>query len=121
VTAHARRDDPDHPFARASRVRLVRELGTERGRELAAHRLPGAQDFERDGDGVRFYTEPTDLDAVSKALSALGWTVATMRLGWRAKNPVELADPAARAEVEQFLTELDEDDDVQHIYAALVG
>src|SRR4051812_23752807 len=82
----------------------------------------GAQDFEADGEGgFRFYTEPTDLDAVSKALSARGWTVATIRIGWRAKNPMKLADAAARAEVEAFLAEVDEDDDVQHIYVALEG
>ena len=63
--------------------------------------------------------EPADLDAVSKALSARGWTVATMRLGWRAKNPMKLDDAAARTEVEQFLAEIDEDDDVQHIYVGL--
>ena len=80
----------------------------------------GAQDFEPDGEGgFRFYTEPTDLDAVSKALSARGWTVATMRIGWKAKNPVKLDDAAARTEVEQFLHEIDDDDDVQHIYVGL--
>ena len=81
----------------------------------------GAQDFEADGEGgFRFYTEPTDLDAVSKALSGRGWTVATIRIGWRPKNPVKL-DPAARTEVEAFLAEIDEDDDVQHIYVGLEG
>jgi YebC/PmpR family DNA-binding regulatory protein len=80
----------------------------------------GAQDFEADGEGgFRFYTEPTDLDAVSKALSARGWTVATMRIGWRARNPIKLEDAAARSEVEAFLAEIDADDDVQHIYVAL--
>jgi YebC/PmpR family DNA-binding regulatory protein len=80
----------------------------------------GAQDFEADGEGgFRFYTEPTDLDAVSKALSARGWTVATIRIGWRAKNPMKLDDAAARGEVEAFLAEVDEDDDVQHIYIGL--
>jgi YebC/PmpR family DNA-binding regulatory protein len=80
----------------------------------------GAQDFEADGeDGFRFYTEPADLDAVSKALSGRSWTVASMRLGWRAKNPVKLDEPAARAEVEAFLNEIDQDDDVQHIYVGL--
>lgn len=80
----------------------------------------GAQDFEPDGEGgTRFYTDPADLDQVSKALSARGWTVATIRLGWRAKNPVKLEDPAARAEVEAFLAEMDADDDVQHIYVGL--
>jgi YebC/PmpR family DNA-binding regulatory protein len=79
----------------------------------------GAQDCETDSEGgVRFYTEPTDLDAVSKALSARGWTVSSMQIGWRSKNPVKL-DDAARAEVEKFLTELDDDDDVQHIYVGL--
>ncbi|HEY5951589.1 MAG TPA: YebC/PmpR family DNA-binding transcriptional regulator [Kofleriaceae bacterium] len=79
----------------------------------------GAQDFEPDGSGgVHFYTEPTDVDAVSKELSSRGWTVATMRIGWRAKNPVKL-DEAARHEVEHFLGELDDDDDVQHIYVGL--
>ena len=80
----------------------------------------GAQDFEPDGEGgFRFYTEPTDLDAVGKALTARGWTVATMRIGWRAKNPMKLEDAAARAEVDAFLAGVDEDDDVQHIYVGL--
>jgi YebC/PmpR family DNA-binding regulatory protein len=80
----------------------------------------GAQDTEADGEGGhRFYTEPTDLDAVSKALTSLGWTCAAIRIGWRAKNPTKVEDPAARAEVEAFLHELDADDDVQHIYVAL--
>ena len=80
----------------------------------------GAQDFEADGEGgARFYTEPADLDAVSKALAARGWTVATIRIGWRAKNPVKLADATARAEVDAFLAEIDEDEDVQHIYVGL--
>jgi YebC/PmpR family DNA-binding regulatory protein len=82
----------------------------------------GAQDFEEDGDGGhRFFTEPHDLDAVSKALAAQGWTVAGMRLGWRPKNPMKLEDEAARAEVEAFLAEVDADDDVQHIYVGLDG
>lgn len=80
----------------------------------------GAQDVEPDGEGgFRFYTEPTDLDAVAKALSALHWTVATMRIGWRPKNPVKLEDEAARAEVEAFLNDIDADDDVQHLYVGL--
>jgi YebC/PmpR family DNA-binding regulatory protein len=80
----------------------------------------GAQDFETDSEGgFRFYTEATDLDAVSKALTSQGWTVATMRIGWRAKTPMKVEDAAAKAEVEQFLAAIDEDDDVQHIYTNL--
>jgi YebC/PmpR family DNA-binding regulatory protein len=80
----------------------------------------GAQDFEPAGDGAtRFYTEATDLDAVTRGLTAQKWSVTGATLGWRAKNPVKLDDEAARAEVVAFLEALDEDDDVQHVYAGL--
>ena len=80
----------------------------------------GAQDLEAADEGqTRFLTEPTDLDAVSRALASRGWTVHTQALVYIAKNPVKLADAAARAEVEAFLAALDEDDDVQTIYAGL--
>ena len=79
----------------------------------------GAQDVEPDDDGgFRFYTEPTDVDAVAKALGAAGWT--SRRCASAGARSIRCAlEDAARAEVEQFLTEIDEDDDVQHIYVAL--
>src|SRR5664279_187927 len=80
----------------------------------------GAQDFESDGEGgFRFFTEPSDLDAVAKALGTREWSVSSMRIGWRPKNPVKITDEAARNEVEQFLATIDEDDDVQHMYVGL--
>ena len=79
----------------------------------------GAQDLEAAEDGTTFYTEPTDLDAVGKALAEQGWTISASRLIWKAKNPVVPESDAARAEVEAFLEALDEDDDVQSLYVAL--
>lgn len=107
-----------------SHVGLVDASPTETGADPEEAAIEaGAQDFESngEGEGFRFYTEASDLDAVSKALTARGWTVATMRLGWRGKNPMKVEDPAARAEVEEFLSAMDEDDDVQHIYTNLDG
>ena len=79
----------------------------------------GAQDLEAGEEGAtRFFTEPGDLDSVSKALMDKKWHVASAALIWKAKNPVTL-DDAKRAEVVAFLEALDEDDDVQTIYAAL--
>jgi YebC/PmpR family DNA-binding regulatory protein len=79
----------------------------------------GAQDVEPAEDGAtRFYTEPGDVDVVSKALADRKWTVTSAQLIWKAKNPVTL-DDAQRADVEAFLNALDEDDDVQTIYAGL--
>jgi len=80
----------------------------------------GAQDLEPGDDGsTRFFTEPTDVDVVQKALEGRGWSVTSAQLIWKAKNPVTLDDDAKRAEVEAFLGALDEDDDVQNLYVAL--
>lgn len=79
----------------------------------------GADDLEPAEDGAtRFFTQPGDLDVVSRALAERKWTVTSAQLIWKAKNPVTLGD-AERAEVEAFLTALDEDDDVQHLYVGL--
>lgn len=80
----------------------------------------GAQDLETGEDGqTRFFTEPTDLDAVNKALTERRWTVTSAALIWRAKNPVKLEDPAQRADVESFLAAIDDDDDVQRMFVGL--
>jgi YebC/PmpR family DNA-binding regulatory protein len=77
----------------------------------------GAQDVSTD-DGVTFYTAPTDLDAVQRALPNFGYTVHKAYIGYRAKNPVSL-EGAEREEVEAFLQALDDDDEVQTVYAGL--
>lgn len=79
----------------------------------------GAQDLEPGEDGATlFYTEPTDLDAVQRALPEHGFTVTSAQIGWRAKNPVSIGE-AERAEVEAFLEAIDADDDVQNVYVGL--
>jgi YebC/PmpR family DNA-binding regulatory protein len=79
----------------------------------------GADDVEPGEDGSTvFYTQPTDVDAVAKALGDHGFTVARFSLVWKAKNPVTLSD-AERAEVEAFLEALDDDDDVQNLFVGL--
>lgn len=79
----------------------------------------GAQDVEAGDEGVtHFYTEPTDLDTVRKALESAGWKVESAALVWRAKNPVSIA-PEHRGDVDEFLAELDEDDDVQTLFVGM--
>ncbi len=81
----------------------------------------GARDLEPGENGVTmFYTDPADLDAVSRALPAHGFTVQSVQLGYRAKNPLTLGE-AERKEVEAFLEAIDADDDVQNVYAGLAG
>jgi YebC/PmpR family DNA-binding regulatory protein len=79
----------------------------------------GAQEVEAADEGsFLFLTEPTDLDAVSRALPNHGFNVTSAQLGYRSKNPLKL-DDTARAEVEAFLEAIDADDDVQNVYVGL--
>ncbi|MCU0659446.1 MAG: YebC/PmpR family DNA-binding transcriptional regulator [Polyangiaceae bacterium] len=79
----------------------------------------GAQEVEAGEDGdSRFLTEPADLDAVQRALSARGWNVSAANLIWIAKNPVEIP-ASARDEVDAFLAAIDDDDDVQRLFVGL--
>jgi YebC/PmpR family DNA-binding regulatory protein len=81
----------------------------------------GAQDFELDDDGTAtFYTDPTDLDLVQKALPDQGFTVVSAKLGYKPKNPVSLSGEALE-EVEAFLAAIDNDDDVHEVYVGLAG
>ena len=83
----------------------------------------GAQDVEApDDEGVTvFLTDPTDLDLVSRALPAQGYSVLAAKLGYRPRNPVSAASLSAEQleEVETFLAALDANEDVQHVYAGL--
>jgi YebC/PmpR family DNA-binding regulatory protein len=104
-------------FARRGSVEASPPAAGEDPEEAAIE--AGAQEVEAAEEGQqRFITEPTDVDAVSKALTARGWNVTAASLVWIPKNPVVL-EGDARAEVEAFLAALDEDDDVQTIYAGL--
>ncbi len=91
--------------------------------ELAAIEA-GAQDLEPGEEGVTlFLTDSADLDLVSRALPAQGFTVLSAKLGYKPKNPVDPAGLSAEAleEVEAFLAALDAHEDVQTVYAGLGG
>ena len=85
----------------------------------------GAQDLEPgDEEGTTvFITDPADLDLVSRALPAQGFTVVSAKLGYKPKNPVDPANLSAAQleEVESFLAAIDGNDDVQNVYVALAG
>jgi YebC/PmpR family DNA-binding regulatory protein len=92
--------------------------------ELAAIEA-GAQDLEPgDEEGnTLFITAPTDLDLVSRALPAQGYTVLSAKLGYRPKNPVAASTLSAEQleEVETFLAALDANEDVQNVFAGLAA
>ena len=85
----------------------------------------GAQDFEpgEEEGTTLFVTDAADLDLVSKALPAHGFTVLSAKLGYKPKNPVDPANlaPEALEEVEAFLAAIDAHDDVQNVFVGLAG
>ncbi|MGE8496445.1 MAG: YebC/PmpR family DNA-binding transcriptional regulator [Pseudomonas sp.] len=82
----------------------------------------GAQDFEPSDEGdTLFVTDPTDLDAVCRALPEQGFTVNSAKLGYMPKNPVSGLSAEQLEEVEAFLEGLDGHDDVQNVYVGLAG
>jgi len=98
--------------------------GADADAELAAIEA-GAQDFQAadEGGNTVFFTDPADLDLVSRALADYRFNVVSVKLGYRPKNPVDPADLGAAAleEVEHFLAAIDAHDDVQEIYVGLAG
>ncbi|RYX97420.1 MAG: YebC/PmpR family DNA-binding transcriptional regulator [Comamonadaceae bacterium] len=92
--------------------------------ELAAIEA-GAQDLEpgEEEGTTLFLTDPADLDLVSRALPAQGFTVLSTKLGYKAKNPIDPAtlDAAQLEEVEAFLAAIDANDDVQNMFVGLAG
>ena len=92
--------------------------------ELAAIEA-GAQDFEpgEEEGQTLFLTDPSDLDAVAKALPGFGFKVLSVKLGYKAKNPIDPASlsPEALEEVEAFLGAIDANDDVQNVFVGLAG
>ena len=86
--------------------------------EAGAQEVEALEQVPEGQQGARFFTERTDLDTVTKALRAAGWSVTLSEVGYVPKEKVQLA-PEARAEVEAFLAAIDDNDDVHRIYAAL--
>jgi transcriptional/translational regulatory protein YebC/TACO1 len=106
---------------------VVEATHTDANRDAEADAIEaGAQDLEpleaeevpAGHKGARFLTELKDLDHVSKALKAAGWTILSAEMRYLAKTFPELSE-AARKEVADFLNALDDHDDVHRVYAAM--
>ena len=88
------------------------EAGAQNVEPLEAEEVGAGQ------SGARFFTEPSDLDSVNKALTQAGWTVTQSELSYIAKNKVEVGE-VEKKEVVDFLSAIDDHDDVHRIYTAL--
>jgi YebC/PmpR family DNA-binding regulatory protein len=79
----------------------------------------GADDVVKNDDGTyTFYSASDSLDAVTKALTARGWHIASSALSYKATNITQLTDEQ-RKDVEEFLTAVDDLDDTHKVYATI--
>jgi YebC/PmpR family DNA-binding regulatory protein len=77
----------------------------------------GADDVEREGDSWRVTSAPEALAAVREALTAGGFAVESADLTLVPKTTVELADESAARKLIRLMDALEENDDVQDVYA----
>src|SRR5499427_2519637 len=83
--------------------------------ELAAIEA-GAEDTQVDGATIEVTTEPSDLEAVRKAVEAAGVTIENAEVTMQPKQTVPVGEDKAAA-VLRLLEALEEEDDVQQVYA----
>ncbi len=88
------------------------EAGAQNVEPLEAHEIPQGQ------IGARFFCDTTDLDSVSKFLTKSGWIVTLSEMSYIAKTTVEVPE-AHKKEVTEFLSAIDDHDDVHRIYVAM--
>jgi YebC/PmpR family DNA-binding regulatory protein len=77
----------------------------------------GADDVEREGDSWRVTSAQEALAAVREAITAAGFTVESADLTLVPKTTVELADESAARKLIRLMDALEENDDVQDVYA----
>jgi len=104
-----------HPDAATDREAAAIEAGANEVEPLTHQQN---DDIPESAAGARFICDRSAVHAVSKWLSANGWSVITSELGYVPKSFPELSDPQ-RAEVGEFLQALEEHDDVHRVWAAV--
>jgi YebC/PmpR family DNA-binding regulatory protein len=77
----------------------------------------GADDVEQDGDAFNVTSAPEELAAVREALAAAGLTVESAELTLIPKTTVAIEDEAKARQVMRLVDALEENDDVQEVYA----
>ena len=76
----------------------------------------GAEDFASDGDVFEIITEPSDLSAVSDALTAAGYTILSAEADKIPQNYITLESEDDIKNMNLLLEHLEDNDDVQNVY-----
>jgi YebC/PmpR family DNA-binding regulatory protein len=103
-------------FERKGVILLEKSSATEDDLMLAALDA-GAEDIDDQGDTWQVTTAPGDLHAVRSALDAAGIAVTSSELTMLATTTVALTDESGAKAVLRVIDALEDNDDVQNVYA----
>ncbi len=98
-------------------VVLVPAAGVDEDELLLAAADAGADDVEPDGDVFQVTSPPERLAAVREAIEAAGFPVESAELSMVPKTTVPVADQSAARSVLRLIEALEDNDDVQDVYA----
>jgi YebC/PmpR family DNA-binding regulatory protein len=98
-------------------VILVESDGVDEDELTLAAAEGGAEDVERDGSSFRVTSAPEELTSVREAIEAAGLVVDSAELTMVPKTTVNLEDESAARKTLRLIDTLEENDDVQEVYA----
>ena len=93
-------------------------LGVVEATHTDANRDADGEETPEGQKGARFLTEIKDLADVSKSLKNAGWNIIASEIRYMAKSFTELSE-ADHKQVTDFLTLLDDHEDVHRVYATI--
>jgi YebC/PmpR family DNA-binding regulatory protein len=103
-------------FTRRGQV-VLEAAGTDEDELLLVGLEAGMEDLERDGDVFTAWCEPTDVIGLRAALEEAGHTVLDAGSTMVPSTTVPITDRGEAAKVLRLLDALDDNDDVQDVYA----
>jgi YebC/PmpR family DNA-binding regulatory protein len=98
-------------------VLLVAAEGADEDALFLAAADAGADDVQRDGSSFQIASAPEALASVRDALEAAGFAVESAELAMVPKATVQIADEGTAKKVVRLVEGLEENDDVQDVYA----
>jgi YebC/PmpR family DNA-binding regulatory protein len=98
-------------------VVLVPAAGTDEDELTLAAAEGGAEDIALDGSSYQVLTAPENLAAVREAIERAGFTIDSAELTMLPKTTVEVADEGDAKKVLRLMDQLEDNDDVQDVYA----
>ena len=102
-------------FQRKGQIIVPRDAANE-DQLMEAALEAGAEDFKADEQGFEILTEPTNFEAVHKAVEAKGIKAAAAEITFLPTLTVPLDDETAISAVNKLIEALEENDDVKEVY-----